>query len=70
MCGMYAYGGSNPTDLTLAAGRRAVGIDLRALLDDADPYAYVAISAEAVKAAEEARREAATQGNDDANDLD
>lgn len=70
MCGLYSYGGSNPTDMALLAGRRAVGLDLRGMLDDADPYAYVALSAEAVKAREEARSAAAAEAQGKAEDDD
>ena len=50
LCGLYRAAGAKPDELLLQAGRRNVGLDLMALLNDTDPYAFTAIQAEAIKA--------------------
>lgn len=49
MCGLYRAAGAKPEELLLQSGRRNVGLEIVALLNDTDPYAYTAIQAEAIK---------------------
>lgn len=56
LAGMYApaaYG--DELALARSQGRRDVGLELRGLIDDADPLAFVAIEAEAVNRKLEAK---------------
>ena len=67
MTGIYASSVPQPDSLLMQAGRRNVGLELMALLNDADPFAYVALCAQAVKERQEAlaEQQATTRDNDD-----
>lgn len=72
MTGIYDLSAYDATSLSIAAGRREVGLRLRLMIDDADPLAFVAIEAEAInrKRDDAALAEREKQRDADAPDMD